>query len=371
MWPVYDEAGFAGLSAVPGAYRLADARDMGFDHVRLAVNSGPFLAASPEQYRNLLAQLVSFVSGIRRYDLSVIVAMFAPFSVEGYPDPEQVLDHPEGPRFQRYADLIEALAGELEAIGRDGGTSLALELMNEPQIPCRAEDGPDWMHYQEALVHRIRLRAQELALFLTGGCWSSIDGAVLLGGALFGDPLNHLSVHFYEPFLFTHQTSTWTTPIMPGIIGLPYPAQAEDAEQSLRLTLRRFQTLDLTPDERSVLVRKAQEAIREYFQTPMGRVEVARRMGELKAWQERNAVDPRQIVFTEFGATRQLDGDVEIDAESRRRWLEDVSGIIEENGWGWTVHVLKGDPFGLYAEEDDVRPDPRLIRALGLRPLEE
>jgi hypothetical protein len=57
---------------------------------------------------------------------------------------------------------------------------------------------------------------------------------------------------------------------------------------------------------------------------------------------------------------------VEIGKDSRARWLHDASHVIEGNGWGWTVYVLRDDPFGLYDQPTDRYPDPQLLRSLRL-----
>jgi hypothetical protein len=42
--------------------------------------------------------------------------------------------------------------------------------------------------------------------------------------------------------------------------------------------------------------------------------------------------------------------------------------MIERQGWGWNVYVLRDDPFGLYQRKGDPHPDPALLRALRLHP---
>jgi endoglucanase len=239
--------------------------------------------------------------------------------------------------------------------------------MNEPQSPCRIRFGTDWTTYQQDLVERIRRIAPQLALFLTGGCWSNIEGVVLLDTDLLRDRRNFVSVHFYYPFLFTHQGATWTAPHLAGTIGVPYPASAGSLEETLELTRARFAAVALAPGvDRLAAQARAESEIRRYFHEAQGTAQVEEWMKQVADWQRRQQVDSDRIVFTEFGAMKQEVDKVEIDRASRARWLRDASTAIESRGWGWTAYVLRDGPFGLYVRETDRFPDAQLLRALRL-----
>jgi endoglucanase len=83
---------------------------------------------------------------------------------------------------------------------------------NAPQSLCRVYFGTDWTAYQQNMVERIRRIAPWLPLFLTGGCWSNIEGIAQLDTDLLHDRRNFVSVYFCYPFLFTHQSATWSMP---------------------------------------------------------------------------------------------------------------------------------------------------------------
>jgi hypothetical protein len=204
-------------------------------------------------------------------------------------------------------------------------------------------------------------------LFLTGGCWSTIEGIVLLDGDLLRDRHNFVSVHFYSPFLFTHQGAWWTVPFAKGTIGVPYPASAGSLEATLSLTRARFHSMSPAPGFDPIAAeRKAESEIGNYFSEGQGPAQIEASMSQLADWQRLQRVAPDQIVFTEFGAVKQTVDGVEIDRASRARWLHDTAGAVENHGWGWTVYVLRDDPFGLYVHEGDRHPDQILLRALRL-----
>ena len=121
------------------------------------------------------------------------------------------------------------------------------------------------------MVERIRRIAPRLPLFLTGGCWSNIEGIVLLDSDLLRDRRNFVSVHFYYPFLFTHQSATWSMPYLAGTIGVPYPASAGSLAETLALTRARFRTLELPQGvDRAAAEAQAEAEIAQIFQRSAG-----------------------------------------------------------------------------------------------------
>ncbi len=237
--------------------------------------------------------------------------------------------------------------------------------MNEPQSKCRVVFGTDWSAYQQVLIGRIRRISAQLPLFLTGGCWSNIEGLADLDTDLLHDPRNFVSIHFYYPFLFTHQGATWSEPYLAGTIGVPYPASAGNIQDTLDLSLRRVQTMPLPAGADRVRA-QAQAEIEKYFQEAQGPRQVEEWMSRVAAWQQREQVPSDHIVFTEFGAMKETIDGAQYDHASRARWLHDASASIASRGWGWTAYVLRDDPFGLYVQESDRYPDPELMKALGL-----
>jgi hypothetical protein len=311
---------------------------------------------------DFLRELGTAVAALHRHGLGVIVTLHPPSLNRELP--ETYLDGLEGPKFTLYFQMVEMIARELGTI-RSG--TVALEPMNEPQSECRRKNGVDWTVYQEQMIERLRRVAPDLLLFLTGGCWSNVEGIVLLESGLLRDPRNLVSAHFYYPFLFTHQTATWSMPYVAGVVGVPYPAAAGDVQTTLALTRERFKTIAVPRGaDRTGALQKAEWEIRKYFYQGQGRSQVEQWMKQIADWQARQRVDADRIVFTEFGAMKQKIDGAEIDKPSRARWLADASAEIARRGWGWTIYVLRDDPFGLYQRKGDRHPDPVLLRALRL-----
>lgn len=335
---------------------------IGFDHMRVPLDVGPLMTGDEQERQKIIADLVAVVAAINRHGLAVLVTLFPP-SLQ-HELPQTYLDGLDGPKFRAYSAVVARVATALSAV--DSG-AVALEPMNEPQSQCRVRFGTDWSSYQQVLVERIRRISARLPLFLTGGCWSNIEGIVLLDSDLVRDPRNFVSVHFYYPFLFTHQGATWSMPYLAGTIGVPYPASAGNLDDTLAMTRARFRTLALPPGaDRTVAQAHAEAEIAEYFREAQGPAQVEEWMNKVADWQRRLQVDSDRIVFTEFGAMKETIGGAEIGRSSRARWLRDTAASIASHGWGWTAYVLRDDPFGLYVQESDRYPDPDLMRALGL-----
>jgi endoglucanase len=335
---------------------------IGFDHMRVPLDVGPLLQGNAQEQEDILKQLVAVVSAINRHGLAVLVTLF-PASLH-HELPQTYLDGLDGPKFRAYVAVVERVATALAAV--DTGV-VALEPMNEPQSQCRILFGTDWTAYQQAMVERIRRISARLPLFLTGGCWSNIEGIVQLDTDLLHDRHNYVSVHFYYPFLFTHQSATWSMPYLAGTIGVPYPAAAGSLHETLELTRARFRAVQLSDGvDRVAAEAQAEAEIGKYFSQAQGPAQIAEWMDKVAEWQTREGVDSDRIVFTEFGAMKQTINGMQIGRASRARWLRDTSASIESHGWGWTAYVLRDDPFGLYVHESDRNPDPELMRALHL-----
>jgi endoglucanase len=343
-------------------FDFSELHRIGFDHMRIPLDVGPLIEGDEQQRQAILNDLITVISEINHHGLGVVVPLFPPSLHHELP--EAYLDGLDGPKFRAYSAIVERVALALASVNTG---PVALEPMNEPQTKCRVRFGTDWTTYQQVMIERIRRIAPNLPLFLAGGCWTNIDGVVLLDTDLLRDRRNFVSVHFYHPFLFTHQGSWWTLPYLAGTIGVPYPASAGNLAETLALTRDSFKAVALPADaDRIASEQKAETEIRRYFDDGMGPDQIKDLMNKLADWQRRQQVDSDRIVFTEFGAMKQTIGGIEINRASRARWLRDTSSAIESHGWGWTAFVLRDDPFGLYVHESDRYPDSQLLRALGL-----
>ncbi|NEW93599.1 cellulase family glycosylhydrolase [Rhodopseudomonas sp. BR0M22] len=351
----YEDEPYPDRAGAVAHFQIAQLRGLGLDHVRLPVDVGPLLDdPDGRQWLQFRGPFIALIEQLHRAGLGTIVTLVAPSRAGGVPQDQ--LDGLGGARFTRYAALAERFAAELAGLHID---ALALEPMNEPQEMCVREGDTDWSVYQDALIDRLRAKAPVLWLGLTGGCWSKIEGLRHLKSASLHHSNTFISVHFYDPFLFTHQGTNWTLDIMPLIAGLPYPVHSDRKEAGAAEVRARAAEKAKAMRASEQLVARANAAIDQYFQHDGDSASIRRKLAELDAWCRRNGVAPERVVFTEFGATKS-----DVDRTSRLHWLRDVSSAIESYGWAWTLWVLRDGPFGL--DDAHGQLDPALLRSIGL-----
>ncbi len=142
-----------------------------------------------------LARLDHSIDDILAANLNVLITIF-PRS-----DYKQALLTPAGA--DAYLTLWKFLAAHYAP--RDP-ERVFYDLMNEPEI----NDATRWNAIQASAVDAIRTVDKQHTLIATGNKYAGIDELLLV------TPLHDANViytfHFYEPFPFTHQGATWSSP---------------------------------------------------------------------------------------------------------------------------------------------------------------
>ena len=225
--------------------------------------------------------------------------------------------------------------------GRSG--RLYYEILNEPHGIADAR----WGQIQQKVIDAIRAVDQTHTIVVTGAGWGSYNNLKNL--PIYADPNLIYSFHFYDPFLFTHQGASWTSPSMVPLAGVPFPYKS-----------RRMPTC---PEElKGTWVQSALTSYRNE-----GTVSRVRQLINV-AIDFRNQ---RQVpVFCgEFGVYMRNSDD-----EQRVYWYEIVRTYLEDNGIPWTSWDYQGG-FGLFKAgtnelfEHDLNIP--MVEALGLTPPEQ
>lgn len=332
---------------------LTSLRKAGVDHVRITTDLGPAMQNAHE-LAELKAALAVIARELSEHDLGLIVTLLAP-GINGQ-IPESTLDGLDGAKFNRYLETVVSIA----ATAKEMPGQILLEPMNEPQQACRKEKG-DWQEYQRVLLSRIRNTVPRLPVLLTGGCWSKIEGLKDFDRSLLTGPDVWISVHFYDPFVFTHAGTTWALPFLRGLTHIPYPARsgslplARDASAALQRWISGFETLR----------QEADAALQQYFKADYDARSLHDEFDKLEAWRKSASVSQDRIVITEFGAIRQIANGAEVERASRLRWLRDVRETAESFGFGWTVWSWGAGSFGVLESNGALPSDT--AQALGLQ----
>lgn len=354
-WPI-----FRGNRATITDGELERFAALGFDFVRLPVEPGPMIDRSPAEIAELEARLVTFIRRAHARKLGVVVTGFARHETPRWKAAD-IVARADGPELARYTAFLRRLASLLApvATGR-----VALELMNEPQPACRRTDGPDWTEIQRTLHAAVRATAPLLALVVTPGCWSKLEGLPHLDMSPF-DTRTLVDVHYYEPFKFTHQAATWTLPELRYMAGVSFPARSTDKGRASDASARLF------------LARKGEgganglvptlKLLDAYVRENADEAGVARDIAAIGRWADRQRLDRRRVILGEFGALRLPPEAAVTDDGSRARWLATVRRAAEKErlGWAlWSYHSI----FGLLEDEGSGRLDAGMVEALGLDP---
>ena len=335
---------------VPSARDLATLRAAGFDFLRVPVDPGPFLAASPRERAALLDDLTRAAALCAAHDLNVVVNVQANGGTH-YWTPARMTASTDAPEFPAYLALVGEIAARLPS------ARAALEPINEPIGACGA---PATQHVRSALLAHARAAAPALTLVASGGCGSLIQGLVDFDPAdiaAFAPMIP--TFHFYEPYLFTHQGASWMGErLYHTLAGVPWPGAAGSYAEAMRET-RALVEAKLPADQRDGVLAETEKVLKVYFDAAPARPFIDGYLGAAAAWAKRHGLATSQVLLGEFGALRTH------RAPDRARYIRDVRESAEGFGFPWAFWCLF-DSMGLM-DEGTRALDPGMVAALGLR----
>src|SRR5262249_32543231 len=107
----YADPPFPQAQAALETFDFDSLRRMGFDHMRIPVDTGPLMRADEGRRRDFLRQLGAVIARLHRHGLGAIVTLHPPSLNRELP--ETYLDGLDGPKFRRYGQLVQGIAAEL------------------------------------------------------------------------------------------------------------------------------------------------------------------------------------------------------------------------------------------------------------------
>jgi len=301
---------------------------MGLDHVRVSVDADPLTAwqrGRPEsQY--FMTELDRVVKTMLDNHLSVILDI-----------------HPETsyktPLFQgsqnvgQFVSLWRSFAGHFAASDPE---HVFFEIMNEPEQP----DPYRWQGIESVVASAIREVAPHHTIIAAGAHWSGLEDLLVL------EPLADTNViytfHDYEPFAFTHQGATWTSPEVRPLRAIPYPS---------------------SPDAVAEKMSQEPDLAGEYFldQYGLGRWDAARVENNINFAARWGKLHNVPVYCGEFGVMRAY-----APPAMRAQWLHDMRVAMEKHNIGWAMWDYQTN-FGMVSKQDGkTTPDADIIKALGL-----
>ncbi|MEM6845458.1 MAG: cellulase family glycosylhydrolase [Bacteroidota bacterium] len=215
-------------------------------------------------------------------------------------------------------DILKKVWPQLAARYRDRGEKLYYEVLNEPH----GIDAEVWNTIQGEVIEAIREVDTKHTIIVGGSDWNSYRS--LAGMPDYDDDNLIYTFHFYDPFIFTHQGASWTSPSMEPLRDVPFPYQASEMP-------------DFPDDLRGTWI---ESAFNNYGQE--GFVAQVKSLIEIAAQFQRDRQVP--VFCGEFGVHIPNS-----DESSRVFWYEEVRKALEEANIAWTIWDYHGG-FGLFEE---------------------
>ena len=306
---------------------IALIQQMGFDHCRLSIDGDALVdwehAGKSTDFMN---ELDKVVREMLDHHLSVIIDI--------HPSSEFKATLFQGSAgVNSFAGLWRALAAHFAPVDPD---HIFFEIMNEPE----QNDPYRWMGIEATVIDAIRQTAPQNTIIATGAHWSGLADLMVLEPL--ADPNVIYTFHDYEPFPFTHQGATWTSPEVRPERAIPYPSTPENVAPKL--------------DQEPTL--SGQLFLDTYGEDRWDAARVENTIEFAAKWSQIHHVP---VYCGEFGVHRPY-----APADSRARWLHDMRVSLEKNHIGWAMWDYQGG-FGVVTKDNGATtPDLQVLQALGL-----
>ncbi|MCV0423963.1 MAG: glycoside hydrolase family 5 protein [Roseibium sp.] len=299
----------------PSLSVLNDLFRRGFTHIRLPVfhpdfTYGQFYSPDAIVYaEELLAELKKLT------EIGYIV------TVDLHPDDEFNSLYRAVPQagYNRLAAIWSHLSSLLSETSPD---SVLIELLNEPDTDART-----WQSHATALVSSLRQQLPDHSFVV--GPHGPMRHESLAGFEPLRDPNLVYAIHYYDPFIFTHQGAEWLDQSDPvrSASGIPFPARADD-----------LQVKELIARLEANWKVEAAEEVRRIFEEPWTEHDVRNAFEKVHHWSLTHGVP---VIVNEFGVLTYHS-----PRRDRLRWLGSVAQMAEENCLGW-AHWDFSDGFGI------------------------
>ena len=313
---------------------------IGYDHVRLPLDEKDLWNEDGTKNADNFKRMRDAVNWALAEHLRVVVDLHTTrshhFNINEHKGPNTLFTDPAAQK--HFLDLWRDLSDALHDVPT---SELAYEIMNEPI----AEDPEQWNHLVAIAFAAIRERESSRVIVIGSNMWQTARTFPFLKVPE-GDRNIILSVHTYEPLLFTHHTAPW----IEGPIGeyqgeVQYPGPVVDkatydalAASCAGRTLRH-------PLPASVLDNWGPERIRQELAPAIARAR------ELHL----------QLYCGEFGTLPSM------SRQARLAYYRDIVSVFESEGMAWANWEYKGQ-FGIYEWHGDRyltgAPDTELIEVL-------
>ncbi len=301
---------------------------LGFDHVRLSVDADPVT-----EWQRGRPDGAAFMTELDRI-VKTIVDDHMAVIVDIHPESKYKAPLKQGTQpVQQFTSLWRALATHYASTDPE---HVYFEIMNEPE----QDDPYRWQGIESVVAAAIREAAPHHSIIVAGAHWSGIEDLLALEPIALDNII--YTFHDYEPFPFTHQGATWTTPDVQPLRAIPYPSSPEAVAPRL--------------DEEASL--SSQFFLNQYG---LGRWDAFRVENTVEFAAKWSKLHNVPVYCGEFGVLRYY-----APPEMRAQWLHDMRVALEKNNIGWAMWDYQTN-FGIVTKKDGTTtPDQNIVKALGL-----
>jgi len=303
---------------------------IGFDSVRLSIDPAP-LESSPRNAQGFNADFLARLD----HAVDTMLANGLAVQIDIHPEDSYKQQLKSGnDSVNRFTDLWRHLAAHFA--NRDP-ERIFFEVMNEPEV----NDPYRWAGIQAHVAAAIRSVAPNNTIIATGPNYGSLED--LLAVEPLADANVLYTVHFYEPYAFTHQGAGWGTNWWSYTHDIPYPPTETSMQQLLK------EIPDAEP----------RYELERYWLDHWDAHRIQQMIDVAAAWGLAHGVP---VICNEFGAFREHS-----DPAARMRWIHDVRTSLEADNISWTMWDYRGS-FGVVDKKngEPARVDPAVVEALGL-----
>ncbi|MGC4073572.1 MAG: cellulase family glycosylhydrolase [Nibricoccus sp.] len=275
----------------------------GFDHVRLPVDGRLWRNADGSLDETKIAPFVRALRWTREHGLGAILDMhFLPGANFDSANQESAV----------FTDLklqadVAAFWEKVATRFKAEGDNLRFEIINEPVAKENAQLNP----FNTRMLAAIRASNPTRIVYLTSNRWSGFS--TINDVVLPDDPHIALTLHFYEPFVFTHQRANWVQ-LPPDMPAVKFPGHVPDLSKST------------VP---------ADHFVQASSNTELTVAQIDQAFAIVAAWADKN-LKGRELYIGEFGAYDTA------DADSRRNYMKAVAAACNRHHWSWAVWDYQG-----------------------------
>ncbi len=300
---------------------------MGFDHCRLSIDAGPLVAwQRTGRETPFMTELDRAVRTMLDNHLSVVIDIHPSSDYKA-----QLFQGSSG--VEDFAALWRDLARHFGPVDPE---HIFFEIMNEPE----QNDPYRWQGIEATVAEAIREAAPRNTIIAAGAHWSGLQDLLIL------EPLADRNIiytfHDYEPFAFTHQGATWTSPEVRPERAIPYPSTP----------------LDVAPKLNEEPTLSGAYFLDQYGENRWDAARVENSMEFAARW---SSLHHAPVYCGEFGVLRDY-----APPAMRAQWIHDMRVALERNHIGWAMWDYQAN-FGVVTKAGGLtRPDAEVLAALGL-----